>query len=66
MSKAIKYVDVILPLPLKDCFTYSTKNDNLKIGQLVVVQFGSRKFYSAIIKSIHLNKPKEGFQNPYR
>lgn len=59
MSKAIKYVDVILPLPLKDCFTYSTKNDNLKIGQLVVVQFGSRKFYSAIIKSIHLNKPKE-------
>ena len=37
---------------------YSTNYDNIKIGQLVVVQFGNRKFYSAVIKSIHYNKPK--------
>ena len=59
MSKATKYVDVILPLPVKDYFTYSTNIDDIKIGQLVVVQFGNRKFYSAIVKSIHLNKPKK-------
>ena len=59
MSKPTKYVDVILPLPVKDYFTYSTNIDNIKIGQLVVVQFGNRKFYSAIVKSIHLNKPKK-------
>ena len=58
MNKKTKYLDVIIPLPLRDCYTYSTNYDNIKIGQLVVVQFGNRKFYSAIIKSIHYNKPK--------
>ena len=58
MNKKTKYLDVIIPLPLRDCYTYSTNYDNIKIGQLVVVQFGNRKFYSAVIKSIHYNKPK--------
>jgi len=57
MNRKTKYLDVIMPLPLRDCYTYSTNYDNIKIGQLVVVQFGNRKFYSAVIKSIHYNKP---------
>lgn len=52
-----KYIDVILPLPLKDTFTYCVDNEDLLIGQRVVVQFGVRKLYTAIIKSIHSKKP---------
>jgi len=57
MLVASKYIDVILPLPLKGTFTYSVDNEDLLIGQRVVVQFGVRKLYTAIIKSIHSKKP---------
>ncbi len=57
MSKIMKYIDVILPLPVKGTFTYFTYESNLLIGQRVVVQFGIRKLYSAVIKSIHNNMP---------
>ena len=52
-----KYVDVILPLPLKGVFTYSTDEYKLKEGQRVVVQFGARKLYSAVVKDIHDREP---------
>ncbi|MEC7646038.1 MAG: primosomal protein N' [Bacteroidota bacterium] len=52
-----KYIDVILPLPVKGTFTYCTDSDDLLVGQRVVVQFGARKLYTAIIKSIHDKKP---------
>ena len=57
MSKIMKYIDVILPLPVKGTFTYFTYESNLLIGQRVVVQFGIRKLYSAVIKSIHNKMP---------
>ena len=54
------YADVILPLPVKGSFTYAVPaNADLSIGQRVVVQFGSRKLYSAIVLKIHGKKPKE-------
>jgi len=55
------YVDVILPLPLPQLFTYSVP-ENLKeltiTGKRVVIQFGGKKVYTAIIASIHNKKPE--------
>ncbi|MEC8853014.1 MAG: primosomal protein N' [Bacteroidota bacterium] len=60
MSNAVKYADVILPLPIRGSFTYLVAiNLDLDIGQRVVVQFGSRKLYTAIVLKIHNEKPKE-------
>ena len=52
------FADVILPLPVKGSFTYAVPEGiDLTIGQRVVVQFGSRKFYTAIVLKIHNEKP---------
>ena len=59
MFTSLKYIDVILPLPLKGTFTYYTDQDNLLVGQRVVVQFGVRKLYTAIVKEVHNRKPNE-------
>jgi len=50
------YIDVILPLPVKGVFTYCS-NDMLIIGQRVVVQFGARKLYTAVVCRVHQNCP---------
>ena len=52
------YIDVILPLPIKGTFTY-TFLDSVKVGQRVIVQFGVRKLYSAIVCKIHNNCPTD-------
>ena len=57
MKERQVYVDVILPLPIKGTFTYCTDEDDLLVGQRVVVQFGARKLYTAIVKRIHDKKP---------
>ena len=58
MNLQIKYVDVVLPLPLKSTFTYSLRaGDEVEIGQRVVVQFGTRKLYTAIVIDVHENEP---------
>ena len=61
MSFLDKYIDVILPLPVKGTFTYLTEQDDLRIGQRVVVQFGARKLYTALVKCIH-NKEPNGYK----
>ena len=55
-----KYVEVIVPLPVKGSFTYSIEglDDNISIGKRVVVQFGARKIYTGIVIDIHNNKPE--------
>lgn len=56
----LHYVDVILPLPLPDTYTYAVDENQLHeiaIGKRVSVQFGKKKLYVAIIYSIHHNKP---------
>ena len=57
MSKNNKYIDVILPLPVKGVFQYSySKNIDLKIGQRVIVQFGVKKLYTAIVFKLYDHK----------
>ncbi len=56
------YVQVVLPLPLHDSYTYRVPEQwkgQVKIGQRVVVQFGSRKLYAALIVSISRNQPPD-------
>lgn len=59
MFTTLKYIDVILPLPVKGIFTYSFIDDDLSVGQRVIVQFGVRKLYSGIVAKIHDEKPKD-------
>ncbi len=59
-----KFVDVILPLPLPRCFTYSLPKeweDTLCVGSRVVVPFGRKKYYTGIVNSIHQSSP-EGYE----
>ncbi|NOY96270.1 MAG: primosomal protein N' [Chlorobi bacterium] len=61
---ATLFADVILPLPLHDYFTYRVPppfEKKIHAGQRVIVQFGKKKFYSALVTAIH-NKPPEGFE----
>ncbi len=56
-----QYADVILPLPLEGCFTYLIPEElegMILPGMRVVVQFGPKKFYSAIVRSLHSTKPE--------
>ena len=55
-----QYVDVILPLPLQDCFTYAlpaTCEVVPQVGCRVIVPFGSSKFYTAIVMRVHSETP---------
>ena len=54
------FVDVILPLPLQNRFTYEVPSEfeSVEVGMRVVVQFGKKKYYTAIIFKIHNKTPK--------
>ena len=57
-----KFVDVILPLPLHSSFTYLLPKDmagEVQIGCRVVVPFGRKKYYTAIVRNIHYSAPTE-------
>jgi primosomal protein N' (replication factor Y) len=54
------YVDVILPLALPGTFTYRIPNElasDISVGVRVLVPFGKRKLYSALVYNVHANKP---------
>jgi primosomal protein N' (replication factor Y) len=56
----MKFINVILPLPLVGTFTYSipeSTESNISIGMRVVVPFGKKKMYTGIISLIHTFKP---------
>ncbi len=58
------YAEVILPLPLVSTFTYEAPEELagvLKQGHRVLVPFGKKKFYTAIVTSITPVKP-EGYE----
>ena len=62
MSRTTLFVDVILPLAVPNFYTYRVPfemNDNIAVGQRVVVQFGRGKLYSALVRKIHENPPKQ-------
>lgn len=54
------YADVVLPLPLQGLYTYvvpSVSDHTLYEGSRVIVQFGKKKFYTAIVFRIY--EPEE-------
>lgn len=55
------FAEVILPLPLYSTFTYSIPeymDVQVQVGSRVLVQFGKKKYYTAIVEAIHSDKPK--------
>ena len=56
------FADIILPLSVKNVFTYRVPhelNDLIQIGVRVVVPFGKSKFYSGIVSRVHEEIPTE-------
>lgn len=56
------FVNVILPFPIYKLFTYRVPqemNSAVETGKRVVVQFGTKKIYTALIAEIHNEKPRE-------
>ena len=54
------FIDVILPIPLKQTFTYNVNKDEamfLKRGMRVAVPFGKTKIYTGIVNAIHREAP---------
>lgn len=54
------FADILLPLAVKDAFTWKIPpqfSDKVKPGIRVLVQLGSKKLYSGIVKHVH-NEPK--------
>ncbi len=55
------FVDVILPLHIHDTYTYRVPqeyNDVIQVGQRVVVQFGGKRLYSALVRRVHQEVPR--------
>lgn len=61
----MKYADVILPLPLENSYTYSIPADleaAVTPGCRVIVHFGKKRYYTAIVMSVHERKPDSEFE----
>ncbi|MBQ5380814.1 MAG: primosomal protein N', partial [Paraprevotella sp.] len=59
----MKYVDVILPLPLAATYTYALPEScvaNVECGCRVIVPFGAKKIYTAVVIEVHERQP-EGY-----
>ena len=56
-----RFADVILPLPLARYFTYripETWQESLVSGSRVIVPFGRKRYYTAIVVHLHDNEPQ--------
>lgn len=61
----MKYADVILPLPLENRYTYRIPPDMEKAvvtGCRVIVHFGKRRYYTAIVMEVHERCPASAFE----
>ncbi len=59
------YADVILPLPLDGAYTYALPasiQEDVKVGCRLIVPFGAKKIYAAIVVALHDRKPVGGFR----
>ncbi len=57
------FANVILPVPIPRLFTYLVPEElrsEIAPGKRVIVQFGAKRFYSAIVHHIHFTQP-EGY-----
>ena len=60
------FVEVLLPLPIPKLYTYRVPmelNEEVKLRQRVVVQFGARKIYSGLILKIKEEPPENYIAN---
>lgn len=56
----VYFIDVILPIPLKQTFTYGVNKDEamfLQQGMRVAVPFGKSKVYTAVVYAVHQQPP---------
>jgi primosomal protein N' (replication factor Y) len=63
-SQLSLFAEVILPIPLRKLFTYRIPEELTGVvsrGKRVIVQFGAKRYYSAIVERIH-NNPPEGYE----
>lgn len=54
------FADVLIPLPVSGLFTYRVPyelNENVVVGQRVIVPFGSKKVLAGLVRKIHQNTP---------
>lgn len=61
----MKYIDVILPLPIKANFTYLVPDEwdnQIRTGMRVIVPFGKKKMYTAIVYLIHTIRPDTAYE----
>lgn len=59
------YADVILPLPLADSYTYRLPEEyaqTVQTGSRVVVQFGPKRYYTAIVVRKHTDPPQGDYE----
>ena len=59
------FVDVILPLPLAGSFTYRLSEScgtGVQTGSRVVVQFGAKRYYTAIVVRKHDEEPQGDYE----
>ena len=56
-----QYVDVILPLPLANRYTYflpDALQGQVAVGSRVIVPFGRKKYYTALVANVHYCPPE--------
>lgn len=61
MERRTLFVDVLLPLHIPGTYTYRVPfdyNDYIAVGQRVVVQFGSKRMYAALVRRVHEEVPQ--------
>ncbi len=61
----MKYADVILPLPLENSYTYRVPPEMEKAvipGCRVVVHFGKKRYYTAIVMQVHDRRPTGAYE----
>lgn len=62
LENETQFAEVILPLPLPGLYTYRIPvafQGRVSVGARVVVQFGKRKFYTAIVRKLRQLPPAE-------
>jgi len=60
MDRITLFAELIFPLPIEGTFTYRIPfelNDSVGVGMRVVVQFGKKKVYTALVRSVHEQAP---------
>jgi primosomal protein N' (replication factor Y) (superfamily II helicase) len=60
MERSTYFVDVVIPQALPQYLTYrvpQTMNDQIQVGQRIIVQLGKTKLLTAIIRRIHKTAP---------